>query len=128
MVGVLIAVSLFLFFVYKFYTDFYAYDRSTLTFREIIPAFLFIAYIIFTLIYGPHELMVKLDDIGFRRRGMFSQLLPMLGLSLAAFPRQVSELSGNYLRYEKAGLHYIFRALGWLMVSVALIRNVLVLT
>jgi hypothetical protein len=128
MVGVLLAISLYLFFVYKFYADFYAYDRSTLTSKEVIPSLLFVAYIIFSVTYGPHELMVKLDDIGFRRRGMFSQLLPMLGLTLAAFPRQVSELSGNYLRFERAGLHLIFRALGWLMVCVALVRNVLVLT
>ena len=128
MIGVILAVSLFLFFVYKSYTDYYAYDSSTLTYKEMIPALLFIGYVVFNLVYGPYELMVTLDDVGYKRRGTFSHFLPLLGLTLAAFPRQVSELGGGYLRFERAELHYVYRLLGWFMVSVALIRNVLVLT
>lgn len=117
---------MFIYLAYKFYRDFYVYDRSCLNYKVIVPAILFVGYIGFSLIYGPYELMVDLNDKGFRRNGLFTQLLPVIGLLLASFPYQVSEFSNNHLKLSKNGLNSIYRWGGWLMFLTATVRNLLV--
>lgn len=118
---------LFFFLAYRFFRDFYLYDRDSLDYKIITPAMLFVGYVLFGINYGPYELMVDLNDRGYRRSGLFTQFLPLLGLILATFPYQVSEFSDNYIEITKARLNSMYRLVGWLMVVTAAVRNFLAL-
>lgn len=128
MIGLTITVAIYGYFAFRYYVDFYIYDRSTLDGRILVPSLLFFLYALFLCIYGPGDLMDELNDEGIRSTGLYTQILPLYGLIAASYPYQVSELNRNYISITATKANMVYRVIGWGMVVVALVRNLIFLT
>lgn len=126
MLIVILAITFFLFLVGKFYTDYYFYDNDTLTYKEVVPSVLFVVCVVLCVSYGPQELIDKFDDASFRSHGTYTLYFSLLGLILAAFPKQLCELFTSFFEHKGAGFEVLVRGLGWVMVIVAVVRNITV--
>jgi hypothetical protein len=96
---------------FKFYIDFFAYDRGTLTVGRIVPLACFVRYRVFVLNHGVEGAMRVLGGTGLRR-GRWTFILPGIGFALAAFPYQAAELMSDARRRIALDLRITWRGQG----------------
>jgi len=118
-------------FTYKFYVDFYMYERKVSTFNQVIPFCLLVIYLAFLIINGAEESIHYFKDISGRRRaiyGIWTFVMPSISFSCIIFPYQVSEVTKLYKELTSVNMNYVFRPIGYIALFITFFRNWLVVT
>ena len=116
-----------LFLGYRYYIDYYKYEPKV-DVQQVIPIAIYIIYGSLIFSFGIDESMEFIRPGIGRSKQFLVFITPGIALSLAAFPYQASELIRNNRGASEHGSYLYFRRVGWLVIILVVIGNIMTLT